>query len=386
MSMGGAQRSLTRIARALGRYYTVSIVVFNTDYKVSLTHSGNLISLDVRPGSSMIQKAWALAKRVARLRSIKRKLQPFAAISFLEGADYVNILSSQGERVILSVRGSKLHDENMQRYFFGFRKFLMRMLYRRADAIVPVAEGIGEELVNTLRLRVPVVVIPNFYNLDDLAGQAAQPLDAGFNDFFDNPVISTSGRLAREKGTEFILEAYAEARKEVRGLRIMFIGDGPSLEALVAKAAALSLTVNIGSDKPPSGDVWITGEQQNVFRYLKRSRLYMLNSSSEGFPNGLAEALACGVPAMSADCPYGPRELLAPGTQRVALREPEFAEFGVLMPMPSTAAVWAKVICAVVNDEKMAASYSRRGLERMSAFSEEHAVTKWRAVIDGAIS
>src|SRR4051812_17559323 len=101
MSMGGAQRSLAKLSLALESFHEVSLVVFNTDHKVEYPHGGILLSLGVAGGGNVLQKFSSFIKRTRRLRKLKNKLRIDVSISFLEGADYVNVLSRAGDRVVL---------------------------------------------------------------------------------------------------------------------------------------------------------------------------------------------------------------------------------------------------------------------------------------------
>jgi glycosyltransferase involved in cell wall biosynthesis len=55
------------------------------------------------------------------------------------------------------------------------------------------------------------------------------------------------------------------------------------------------------------------GFVSNPFAYLGAASVFALSSAWEGLPGALIEALACGTPVVSTDCPSGPAEILENG-------------------------------------------------------------------------
>jgi glycosyltransferase involved in cell wall biosynthesis len=389
MSMGGAQRSLSKLSKALSTYHKTWIVVFNLSHAVATTHNEEIISLDVFSGTNPILKIIAFFKRIIALRKLKRKLRIDVAISFLEGADYVNILSRQQEKVVLSIRGSKRFDENMIGQNFALRKKIIRLLYRRANAIACVNKGIRKEIVKFYGVTsVPVHVVHNFYDTEEIHRMANLPLPSELLPLFDNPVIAMSGRLAIEKGHDFVISTFAQLKKSKPSVTLLLIGDGPLREKLAEQCVSLRLSVGYKSFSGAAPDVFITGEQANVFKFLNRSTLYLLNSSSEGFPNGLVEAMASGVPVLSADCPYGPREILDPDSVGGRIQDAEFGEYGVLLPMPDqsslhqTRSVWLDAMAQLLTSAPLREKYRISGAKRVAQFSREEILGQWIKVIE----
>ncbi|GAI34763.1 unnamed protein product, partial [marine sediment metagenome] len=56
-------------------------------------------------------------------------------------------------------------------------------------------------------------------------------------------------------------------------------------------------------------DVDMPGFQKNPYNFMALSKVFVLSSKFEGFSNVLLEAIACGCPVVSTDCPHGPKEI-----------------------------------------------------------------------------
>jgi glycosyltransferase involved in cell wall biosynthesis len=82
----------------------------------------------------------------------------------------------------------------------------------------------------------------------------------------------------------------------------VILGEGPERPRLESLVADLDLDLE--------EDVMLPGFVSNPFAYMARSAVFVLSSKWEGLPGVLIQALACGCPVISTDCPSGPAEVL----------------------------------------------------------------------------
>jgi glycosyltransferase involved in cell wall biosynthesis len=139
------------------------------------------------------------------------------------------------------------------------------------------------------------------------------------------PVVLAAGRLCEQKGFATLIAAFAQVRAQ-RSARLLIIGEGPERKRLEAEIRRRNL-----------GDaVRLEGFVDNPFAYMRRAKLFVLSSLWEGLPGVLIQAMACGTPVVSTDCPSGPREILEDG------------RLGLLTPAGDSAAL-AEAILATMD-------------------------------------
>jgi len=235
------------------------------------------------------------------------------------------------------------------------RDRLMPRLYPDAAAVIGVSEGVAHNLLAAGWLPPDRIhAIPNGVDLAAAEAQAAAPVDHPWlQGDGGGPVIVAVGRLIVKKDYPTLLRAFAGLEGE-RPARLIVLGEGrerPKLEALVKQLGL-------------EGRVDLFGRTPNPFAFLARADLFVLSSRFEGMPSVVIEALACGCPAVSTDCPSGPSEILGGGA------------YGPLTPVGDVEALRGAMI------ERLAAPRDAERLKaRAAEFSAARTVSRYADLI-----
>ena len=296
---GGAEQVVLDLAGGMVRRGTlVDVVVAHA--------TGPLLDLIPKGARLVDLKAWRIEVcHLSLLRYLKRE-RPSALISTLPQADVVALAVRMflHKDIPLIVRATNTASQMATRPGLRWRATLTlwRRLLPSADAVVANSVGATEDLERYApSLRCAVRTIHNPTVWPRIAEQAAQALD---HPWFDDglPVILSAGRLVPQKGHETALRAFAEVVKS-RPARFVILGEGPDRQKLVDLSHTLKIAHLVD----------FAGFQINPFAYMARAAAFVLASSHEGLPSVLIEAMACGAPLVSTDCPSGPREILEGG-------------------------------------------------------------------------
>lgn len=216
---------------------------------------------------------------------------------------------------------------------------LMARLYPGADAIVAVSEGVRQDLL--ARFPLPPAQVHTVYNpviTPALLAAREVPLDDPWFGPDAPPVLLNVAQLRVQKDQATLLRAFAQVRKQ-RPARLLILGEGNQRGPLEALAQELGV----------ADDVRLAGFVPNPLAYMRRAKLFVLSSAWEGLPTVLIEALACGSPIVSTDCPSGPAEILDHG------------RYGRLVPV-GDAHVLAAAIVSVLDAPVDCAELEQRGM------------------------
>jgi len=202
------------------------------------------------------------------------------------------------ERNTLSVRAAHSSERNLRALPAMIRRF-----YPWADAVTAVSDGVADDLARVSGIpRAQIVTTWNPVVSPALAEAAAQPLEHPWFRTGEPPVVLGVGKLRPQKDFATLIDAFAMLRGK-RPARLVILGEGPEASRLRVRARRLDV----------SPDVAFEGFVANPFAYMARASVFALSSAWEGLPSVLIQAMACGCPVVSTDCPSGPSEILEGG-------------------------------------------------------------------------
>ncbi|QKG58585.1 glycosyltransferase [Hymenobacter sp. BRD128] len=257
-----------------------------------------------------------------------------------------------------------------------------------------VSRELRQELIGAYGIAPErITVINNFFHIDQMLAKAHEPIEPQYEQLFSQPnVLVTSGRLTVQKNQLPLLDVFAALRQRQPDSKLVFLGDGERRAALLERTQELGLRAYQAWNNDPLDqeyDVYYLGFQKNPFRYLRRATLFVFPSDWEGFPLALCEAMVCGVPVVTTDCPTGPREILAPTTPPTHVATTtEWADYGVLMPLlsadfqQSALAEWANTLYLLLQDPARRTYYARQGQLRVQDFTPAKMMQKWLHIIE----
>lgn len=396
LGAGGAQRVYYNHALEFCRHYQIEEVVFDDKEDDRLYNSGlPLRSLNIKAAANPLEKLTYFFKRATALDKIIKTQNASLVISHMDGANWVNALASKKVKKILVVHGTVLHDKAQAGWKNYLRKkVLIPYLYNMADLTVAVSEGIQYELKEFCGVK-KVVSIPNFFDIDEITAKSNQPLPDSLNDIFNSyPVLVTSGRFHIQKNQSALLKLFAKLKEVNPVVKLFLLGDGELRKSLIDQAKELGLktyAVWDGTVVNEKYDVYFMGYLENPFAYLKKSTLFLFPSGWEGFPMALCEAMISGVVVLTADCPTGPRQILAPGTydHQYNLKEAEYTNAGVLLPMADKnnfEAQWISAIQNLLNNEHLRINMAKNARHLMQAYDKKKIIGQWLDIINQVLN
>ncbi|MCH2173232.1 glycosyltransferase [Myxococcota bacterium] len=258
-------------------------------------------------------KPWHVPKTVLGLRRLVDELKPDIVFSQLH---YVNMLT--GTALALTRHRPRwvfrlVNDP--KREMQGPFAIWARRALRGADVAVGCCDGVSAAMLEHLRLsKERVATLRNVVDLEaiDRASREPLPIERPENVF----IVVHAGRFAPQKNQAMLLKAFAK----LKGQRAMLwmLGEGPGEGELRSLADSLEISPQVK---------WL-GFQDNPYTFYRAADCFALSSDHEGLPNAVIEAMACGTPAVSTRCPYGPDELIEDGVSGLLTPVGDVGSFG----------------------------------------------------------
>ena len=356
LAQGGAERDMAHLARCWAeRGDDVAVVTLDSVDSDSYPLADSVTRIGL--GMVGVSRGWIQAvsnnrRRIAALRGVLQQRSPQTVVSFIDRMNVMTLKSAAGlaDPVIVSERIDPRHHEPGRIW-----RWLRRQTYPLCTAQVVLTHSV-RDWCRQLASAKPVHVIPNPARRPETGSSEATPAwdDQG------KRVLLGMGRLHPQKGFDLLLPLFARLIPSHPDWHLVLLGEGDQRARLEQQVTQLGLQQHVS----------LPGWVADVAGSLSRSELFVLPSRYEGFGNVVAEALACGVPVVTRDCPSGPGEIVRNEID------------GLVVPANDLEGL-EQALDRLMTDDALRSRFAARAPEVLDRFSEQKFLAQWDAVLDG---
>lgn len=348
LNNGGAEKSIVKLANELKKNHNIYFVVAhkeNQDYKTELE------VFEVPELRSMKTKLFGILK----VRKLKKQLNIDISISYTTVFNFVNVVTKVRDKTIISIRNYLSLKEKEKIY-----KLLNKISLKLCDKIVCCSKAVKYDQINNYHAnKEKITVIENFCNIDEINKLKKDNIP------IDN-FIMTISRLTKHKGLIELINSFNLVVKNNHDLKLLIFGRGEQKEELEALINKLSL----------SNNVLFMGFTNNPYKYLSKSKGFILTSYYEGFSNSIIEAMACKCPVIAIDSPGGNCEILTDSYYGNKSNQ-SMLTYGILLENHDINNL-AKAINEVLNNYNY---YSNLSFQRSKRYTNKKIMRKWYKIL-----
>jgi len=225
------------------------------------------------------------------------------------------------------------------RYMTKYFRWRMDCQVNHLDALVVLTK----QQISDWPAEVPKYAIPN-----------ALPFYPESESTCENKRAIIVGRYTEAKGYDYMVEAWRIVHSKHPDWTIHTFAMGEDEERIKKKIQSYGLQETIIMNPPTD----------NIMEEYLKSSICVVSSVFEGFSMVLIEAMACGLPCVSFDCPYGPRAIIKDG------------EDGYLIDYLNVQAL-ADGICKLIEGKDLRKEMGRKGRHNVLRFSRDTVMQQW---------
>ncbi|QTE74992.1 glycosyltransferase [Clostridiales bacterium FE2010] len=373
LCLGGTERSAANISLALAQKHDVDLVLYdgsNIQYK----YGGILYNMNIPTRKSRFYKFIDHYHRVCFFLQYLNKKKPDVVFLFVSFRHPIAKLRMRKTIKIISARDFSVLSTNIQKIKERLNNsdgLICNSLYMKEYYVTKYPEDYSK-----------VFSVWNIIDTFEIRKQAEKPIDNEqfriFREKYEYLIVSV-GRFCAEKAFEYLITAFKKCTNERKSIGLVLVGDGEYKNKYLSLIQEYDISEN----------VFFTGFQQNPYQYMHRCDLFVLSSTSEGFPNVLAEAMALSLPVISVNCFSGPAEILLHKHNYDLVKDSYInADYGLLVPHYSAVGIdqaineMAKAIIYLLENSEVRKKYAQLAYERSKKFSAEESTMNLEMVFD----
>jgi len=309
---GGAERQMLKVAELYSNTHDIHIASLHTPDNKMLEsiYDKDFKYHDLTNGSSkssILARIFNYIFFIYQFRSLCKTLNCKKVISFLEWSNVINIISTVNLNInsLLNVRNYlSIQYGSRGRHILFLAKLILKFFYNRSDAVYCNSCAIKQDLSKNFKVKPELInVLYNIYDIKELHEKSMLPIPEENVDLLNTlgRIFFSCGRIVEQKRMLSLAKSF-EFYVNMTGNfddKLIIMGSGElksELKEYVSNAKS---------------EIILIEHDNNPYPYFKKADFFVLNSSFEGFPNVLSEAVILDCYPISVDCLSGPREIIS---------------------------------------------------------------------------